>query len=898
MSPNGASSMEAIAQLNSALDGRYAIEREIGAGGMATVYLARDLKHDRHVALKVLKPELGAVLGVERFLAEIRTTASLQHPNLLPLFDSGEARGEWSDGPGLLFYVMPYVDGESLRARLDREKQLPVAEALRIAIAVADALCYAHEQGVIHRDLKPENILIQAGQPVLADFGIALAVANAGGTRITQTGLSLGTPQYMSPEQATGDRAIDGRTDIYSLGAVLYEMLTGDPPHTGSTAQAIIARVLTERPRSARLSRDSVPGFVDAAIDRALAKLPADRFSNAREFAAALAGASAAPWAYTAAHATKSRRRSGIAAAAAAAALSALAASGWLRPLPGTKVERARFALTFPDSARTREEISGENIAISPNGSQIVYVGGPGQGQLFVRPINELDSRPLRGTDGAQGPRFSPDGKWVAFVVGNTLKKISLAGGAPIHVADTVNRASWGDNGEIVIERGFTSRTSGLWRVSASGSAPVNFTTVDFARHESAHTWPFVLPGSEAALLTIERGGPGSSELAVVRFNDGKVVPLTLNGVKLKGVSPRYLSSGHLLFGQFDGTLMAARFDLKQLRVVGEPVTVLDSLIVKGGGATEAAVSSNGTLVFAEGDNRRQIVLVDHAGVVRPLVSAPQRYEYPRLSPVGDRLAVQITETGRSSADIWVYSLPLRTWTRVTRDGRSQAPVWTADGRRVAWTFGDDANAEVRWQRSDGSGQAEALFAPTQRIEGATFSPDGRLVAGLQVNSGMGDVVVSALDSASSVRTPIKIATNAYAPQFSPDGHWVAYQAGDSGPFEVFVSAASGAGGRLQISTDGGSEPVWAPDGHTLYYRTRSRLMAASITTSPVLGVTRRDSLFSDSFQIGFITQGYDISRDGKSFLMVGAGNQRERLVVVFGWLDELRERIALATSR
>src|SRR5437763_1665169 len=233
--------MDTIVQLNTALVGRYEVERLIGAGGMATVYLARDVKHNRRVALKMLKPELGAVLGVERFLAEIEVTANLQHPNLLPLFDSGEANG-------LLFYVMPYIEGESLRARVSREKQLPVDEVVRLGVAIAGALDYAHRRGVIHRDLKPENVLLHEGQPLVTDFGIALAVSNAGGNRITQTGLSLGTPQYMSPEQATGDRAIDARTDIYSLAAVLYEMLTGDPPHPASTAQAIIARVLTDRP--------------------------------------------------------------------------------------------------------------------------------------------------------------------------------------------------------------------------------------------------------------------------------------------------------------------------------------------------------------------------------------------------------------------------------------------------------------------------------------------------------------------------------------------------------------------------------------------------------------------------------------------------------------------------
>src|SRR5690348_11528883 len=252
--------MDALAQLNTSLAGRYSIEREIGAGGMATVYLARDLKHNRHVALKLLNPELGAVLGVERFLSEIQVTANLQHPNLLPLFDSGES-------DGLLFYVMPFVDGESLRSRLDREKQLPIDEAVRIAVALAGALEYAHQNGVIHRDMKPENVLLKAGQPVIADFGIALAVSNAGGARVTQTGLSLGTPQYMSPEQATGDRAIDARSDIYSLGAMTYEMLVGDPPHLASTAQAIIAKVLTERPPSVSVSRPAVGDVISYAIE-------------------------------------------------------------------------------------------------------------------------------------------------------------------------------------------------------------------------------------------------------------------------------------------------------------------------------------------------------------------------------------------------------------------------------------------------------------------------------------------------------------------------------------------------------------------------------------------------------------------------------------------------------
>ena len=275
-------------RLKTALADRYAIQEELGAGGMATVYLAHDVKHDRRVAVKVLRPELAAVIGAERFLNEIKVTANLQHPNILALYDSGEA-------DSFLYYVMPYVEGESLRDKLNREKQLGLDETVEVAKGVAAALDYAHRQSVIHRDIKPENILIHDGQPVVADFGIALAVSQAGGTRLTETGISLGTPYYMSPEQAMGDRELDARSDVYSLGAMLYEMLAGDPPYIGSTAQAILAKVITEKPVPVTTHRDTVPRHVAAAIHKALAKLPADRFATASQFSEALTNPSAVP---------------------------------------------------------------------------------------------------------------------------------------------------------------------------------------------------------------------------------------------------------------------------------------------------------------------------------------------------------------------------------------------------------------------------------------------------------------------------------------------------------------------------------------------------------------------------------------------------------------------------
>jgi eukaryotic-like serine/threonine-protein kinase len=351
MTESRAMSGDTATRLTTVLADRYRIERELGAGGMATVYLAQDIKHDRKVAIKVLRPELAAVLGAERFLSEIKVTANLQHPNLLPLFDSGE-------GDGLLYYVMPFIEGETLRARLDREQQLPVDETVRLVALIAGALDFAHARGVIHRDLKPENILLQAGQPVIADFGIALAVSNAGGERVTQTGLSLGTPHYMSPEQAAGDRAVDARSDQYALAAVTYEMLTGEPPHTGATAQVIIARLMTETPRSIRSARPAVPTKVDAAAQRALSKAPADRFPTCGDFARAL---TADPSALVTSPQSRLRVAIGVLSATAIVA----SAVAWQRRMPAAGANLSSIAvLPFADgSAATSDAHLGDGIA-------------------------------------------------------------------------------------------------------------------------------------------------------------------------------------------------------------------------------------------------------------------------------------------------------------------------------------------------------------------------------------------------------------------------------------------------------------------------------------------------------------------------------------------------------
>jgi eukaryotic-like serine/threonine-protein kinase len=448
--------MDTSGRLAAALADRYRVEREIGAGGMATVYLAHDLKHDRQVAIKVLHPDLGAALGGERFLTEIRTTARLQHPHILPLLDSGAAGG-------LLYYVMPYVTGETLRTRLERERQLPIADAVLIAREVADALSAAHAVGVLHRDVKPENILLQGGHALVADFGIALAVQSAGGQRMTQTGLSLGTPQYMSPEQAMGERTIDARSDIYALGAVTYEMLVGEAPFTGPSVQAIVARLLAEEPRALGAQRKSVPEHVEAAVLQALEKLPADRFASAAEFAAALTNAGGTrPITRTTATAGTmglSRRASGLLIAGlAAVAVVAMAFTLGSRTQEGPP-RVVRFELTARDGQQLVSP-GGTRFAWSPDGEEYVYTGtGAGTTLLWSRRLDALAALPIRGSENATSPTYSPDGRQIAFVTlaPFTISVVPRSGGQPrVVVKDAVagGGVAWSEDSFLYFDAG------------------------------------------------------------------------------------------------------------------------------------------------------------------------------------------------------------------------------------------------------------------------------------------------------------------------------------------------------------------------------------------------------------------------------------------------------------
>jgi serine/threonine-protein kinase len=879
-------------RLNTALAGRYRIERHLGEGGMATVFLAEDLKHKRKVALKVLKPELAAVLGAERFVQEITTTASLQHPHILALFDSGTA-------DGFLFYVMPWIDGETLREKLSRETQLGVDEAVRIAREVLDALEYAHQHGIVHRDIKPENILLHGGHALVADFGIALAVSAAAGGRMTETGLSLGTPHYMSPEQATAEKEITARSDVYSVGSVLFEMLSGQPPHHGGSAQQIIMKIIAEPVEAVTKFRKAVPPNVAAAVAKALEKLPADRFESAKAFGEALgnpaytnaAFTGAAAGAHSSAPRVFSRSFIGM------SVLAAIALAGWawtaLRPT-ASPVQHTRFTLAFSDSARLRADVAGGLLALSPSGLELAYVGGGPVPRIFLRSLDGLASKPLPGTENARNPQFSPDGKWLAFTVDSRLKRLPLSGGPVATIADDAAYYSWGDGDIVVIARP-PGPNAGLWLVSAVGGLVKRLTLLDTARRESVHVFPHVLPGGSAVVFAVRKSDAETDELAAVGLKDGLV---TRFGIR--GTNPRYVATGHILFGRVGGSVSAVPFDEKRLHVTGPEVPVIENVMVKPGvglgGATQISVARNGMLVYLPGGTDGQVVFVDRQGRFRPVRPEAQQYADVRYSPNGKRLAMTV-HGSVGSADVWVQDLGAGTRTRLTNDGKSDHPEWTPDGRKIVWRFtGDSGLRDLRWQLWDAGGAAETLL---QDAGAAVFAPSGKFFLTTAFRPATSwDIDIISLDSARR-RTPfVNTPAAEFAPKVSHDSRWLAYVSNESGSGEIYVRAISGHTGLHQISIDGGFEPVWAPSGRELFYRAGGKLISAAITTTPELAVVRRDVLFEDVFQLALGFANYDISPDGKTFVMVKPVGTQEPPVVVLGWLDEFRERMRLAAKK
>ncbi len=867
-----------IDRLAAALEGRYRIERELGAGGMATVYLAQDLKHDRHVAIKVLKPELAAVLGAERFVVEIKTTAALQHPHVLPLFDSGTA-------DGFLYYVMPYIQGETIREKLNRETQFGVDEAVRIAREVADALDYAHRHGVIHRDIKPENILLHDGRPMVMDFGIALAVSAAAGGRMTETGLSLGTPHYMSPEQATAEKEITPRSDVYSLATVLYEMLAGQPPHIGGAAQQVIMKILTEEAAPVSAMRKHVPPNVVAALDKALEKLPADRFDSAKAFSDALANPAFTTGgvdARTRIAASRRQRWFWIPTAAAVALALALAAS--LARKTNSPLERPmRFAV-----ARVANTLNFEQgLSVSADGKVIAYLANAGGAtRVYRRALNDVAAQAVPGTDGAVELTLSPDGKSIAVEGSDdTLRIVPFDGGRSRPVIKTTPPAglSWtAKHGLVMGMPTFSPKIRGLTHVSENGDTAL--TVLTRPKPAAMHHHPNVLDDGETVLfldIPTKSGIRSTYQLGVGTLSGNNWESRDLSLDDIVGVA-----DGILVYRD-GGVMMAVRFDRKTRNLVGEPVRVERA----PEGVTEAVMASDGTMAMRVQASRYQLALVNEHGEGQAVLPDTLEDVLPRFSPDGKRALIGAPIHGSADA-VWVLNLADKTLSKTGFSGYL-ALDWSRDGRRVV-----SVGRGPKWQLADGSDSVVPIPGTERRLfYGVALSPDTSvsvLVTGFGedgfnlVLHRIGDTTDTPL-----VATP----ANEYAPRTSPDGHWLAYTSDESGRPEVYVRPFPGNGPRVQVSTDGGYQAVWSGDSRRIFFRSGLSFVEAEVAASGnTLFVSARRKLFEGSFfgaDPSALSATYDVSPDGRTFLVGRAiGDAVDEIVVWTGWLAELKAQL------
>jgi predicted Ser/Thr protein kinase len=884
--------------------GAYVIHACIGEGGMGEVYRTHDTRLDRTVALKVLPdslandPERRA-----RFEREAKSLAALNHPHIAQVYGI-----DYIDGVHIL--VMEFVDGEDLETRL-RRGALPFDEAHAIALQIAEALESAHERGVVHRDLKPANIALTTdGQVKILDFGLAKLRpgAESGGSdpgrsptitspAVTHAGAILGTAAYMSPEQAKG-RVVDKRSDVWAFGCVLYEMLAGRRAFPGEDVSDSLARVLRDEPDWNALPSD-VPDPIRLLLraclekDRKLraADIAVATFelrqtrSTQREIAAARFN-SGRSWAQ--------RFRGVLPWAIAAMALLVAALSGW-RNEPATRVNPpVRFhidtgALRLPDTAAA---------ALSPDGSVVVFAALVGNGsstQLYMRRLDSLDFLPLRGTEGATAPFFSPDSQWVGFFADGGLKKAALSGGVVTTLVEDARRArgaTWGD-GFIV----FTSAEGGLARVAETGGQPVVLTTL--AEGEQSHQWPQLIDRGRVVVFAASRGRQGEERLATAivaqRLSDGERRDLVA-GARIG----RVLDDRHLVY-LFETTVFGIAFDSAQLTPLGEPVPLIEDVYTSLVGATQLEVATNGVILVGQGSTRTHRLSVIERGRRAALLSLePSQYFDPRVSPDGREIAVTI------GGDLWTYDWERDVPSRLTDDALNNwDPVWSPDGAGIIFRKAGGRSPGTYWRRADAASDATSLIADTAMTV-QSWHPNGRVLAANLEIGGLNDIVTIPIEGDSSSRwrvgKPSPFVTTRFheaEPAFSPDGKWVAYQSNETGRFEIYVRAFPGPSGRWQVSTSGGLTPTWLREGRQLLYRTLDQrlLVATYAAETGRFTVTATADWSTDTLaDTGTGQRNYDAHPDGKRVMaLLGSGRpggSSQRLLVILRFDEELRRAI------
>jgi serine/threonine-protein kinase len=854
--------------------GAYHVVELLGAGGMGEVYLAQDTRLGRDVALKVLRPSFAADPDrLARFEREARLLASLSHPHIAAIHGVEEH-------DGVRFLVLELVRGETLAERL-ADRALPVPEALALAVQISSAIEAAHERGIIHRDLKPGNIKITpAGDVKLLDFGIAKALGDTGASGTeqfptltsggTREGTIVGTAAYMSPEQARG-KPVDKRTDVWSFGCVLFDMLTGRAAFAGDTLSDVIAAILTRGPDWSLLPADT-PAPIRQLLARCLEKDLPRRLHDIGDVRIEIEDAIARPSGPNAQGTAALARGPAVTSRPRALTLAAAGVGGallgagvlWMLGPQATQAPRPPIQFTVPLQGNERlAAVDFRALDVSPQDTAIAYVASTGgESRIVVRPLSALTATPLPGTEGALGPFFSPDGQWIAFFAAGKLKKVPVAGGPVKTLADAPIGfgGAWAEDNTIVYA---PNNGSALWQVSADGGAPRAITELDTARGEFSHRWPEVLPGGRTILFTAAAEGSWDDAEIVVQTIGSRDRRTLVHG----GTSPRYLEPGRLLYAR-GGSVFALPLDLRSLRVSGDPSPGAHGIMESLDGAAEFVVSRAGSLVYAPGGSdptARTLAWVDRRGNVEPLAAPARAYADPRVSPDGRRIA--ITVRGQRD-DVWTYDIASNTLTQLTFDGGG-APTWSADGERVAFSASHGGPSNLFQTRVDG-GAAQRLTSDARRQVPASASPDGSLLAFIQWDDASGRDVEFWSEGDRMARPYLTSPANESSPSFSPDGRLVAYCSDVSGAEEVYVAPASDASRSVRVSVGGGSEPVWQREGSELFFRSGSHVLAAAIGTAGRLSAGTPRVLFEGAFESGGGARpGYDVSVDGSRLLMI-----------------------------
>jgi serine/threonine-protein kinase len=891
--------------------GSHEITALLGKGGMGEVYRARDLKLKREVAIKILPDEFGRDEDrLSRFQREAEVLASLNHPNIAGIYDLQETNGS-------RYLVLELVEGETLADRI-AHGPIPLADALSIAAQICEALEAAHERGIIHRDLKPANVkLTPDGKVKVLDFGLSksaeteLSDLNAGlsnsptlmSMAATNAGIILGTAGYMSPEQASGKR-VDKRSDVWSFGVVLWEMLTGERLFDGETVSHTLADVLR-----APIDFGKVPAATPTAI-RELLKRCLDRDVRTRLRDIGEAGIAISKYMANPENGTEGPRhvqaRRVRAPWAIAVVLAVVAAVGWWTAWRATlPVDRLLMRLSVdlgPDA------ITGASItaAISPDGNRIAFPvrDSGGKQKLATRLLGQAASTVLSGTDNAADPFFSPDGQWIGFFADGMLKKISVLGGAALTLCDAPNArgASWGEDGNIITA---ITTAGGLVRVLATGGAPQTLTK-PLERGERSHRWPKVLPGGNGVLFTASsvNGAYDDANIEVLSLKSGEIKILVRGGY-FADYFPTTIGVGYLIYVH-QGALYGVPFDPGSLELRGVPTPLLDDVAGNAGtGGGQLDVSRTGTIVYLSGKSSRTtwpVAWLDSAGKTQTLIATPGLYFTPRFSPDGNRLALSVNSN--KGRDIYSYDWRHDTMPRLTFTGRANVlPVWTPDGRHIAYASSDG----LWWVRADGAGEPQRLLETQRPVFTNSFSPDGRSLSYSETAPGTEvDIWILPLDLSDAerpkpgkpepfLRTPANEAFSA----FSPDGHWIAYTSDETGQIEVYVRPFPGPGGKWQVSTGGGSVPIWSNDGRELFYASLDeRIMVTEYVVKGDSFSNTKPRLFSD-IQINDNGNRYfDVHPDGKRFAVfprLEAGTEKQgnlHITFMLNFADELR-RIA-----